>query len=112
MSLTEENINIWRRFKNGETASSIAESFDRVGDVGVSTVLRIVLLVESEMATSHLFFEVEFDAEGCPVATRKEVVPPSGDTALEQWLRSQPMVRKSRKRGKTSNHLTPRSRSH
>jgi hypothetical protein len=88
-SIREEDIELWRRFRSGESAASLARHFDRSGDVGVSTVLKIVLLVESEMATSPLFFKMEHDGEGCPNPVRKEKVrPPDGNAALESWLRN------------------------
>ncbi len=87
-SPSEADIEIWRRFRDGESAFQISQRFDSVGDVGVSTVLKIVLSVESEMATSSLFFDMEYDTEGCPSPIRKEKVrPPQQNADLENWLR-------------------------
>lgn len=86
---TYEDFEVWRRFRAGESASQIAQGFDGIGDVGVSTVLRIVLLVELEMGTSPLFFEMEYDEEGCPNPVKKKRVYPPGtqNDDLERWLR-------------------------
>lgn len=80
--LNEDDIAIWRRFKDGESAFSIGKSLD----MGRESVLKIVLLVDYQMATSK-FFERELDYEGCPVATRIDVQVPTDLDELEEWLK-------------------------
>lgn len=83
MQPSDEDIEIWRRFKGGETTEAIAKSID----AGKSTVLKIVLLVESGMATSK-FYNVEFDSEGCPDPVSVKVRPPKNLKKLEEWLKN------------------------
>ena len=89
MLLNEEDISVWRRFKSGESACDISYKLDSVdSDVGIRTVLEIVLLVESQMGSSNLFYEPAFDFEGCPNPIKKTNVEiPRSNRQLETWLR-------------------------
>lgn len=84
MSVSEDDIEMWRHFKSGQSSADIAAS----QNIGVSSVLKIVLSVDSEMGTSTRFFNQDIDEEVCPNCTRKtDVTPPGNIDELEIWLR-------------------------
>lgn len=69
--LTEEDASLWRKFRAGKTASELASRlYSNRSEVGVGTVLKIVLHVEMEMTTGLFQKCVGYDADGCAIVEK------------------------------------------
>lgn len=72
---------IWRSFKGGESAQAIASRLN----LGRGTILKIVLYIEADRATSR-FFDMQYDEEGCPDPVPQRPQIPADLDKLENWL--------------------------